>query len=781
MEAPMFGRFSPAITGMAAFIVTVLTVGSTARAELREWVDSDKENSVMAEFIGFDEDSQTVQLRLKNGKIASAPLSKLSGKDRLFVQNNRERKTPFDDRLAANPQDVEALYGRGLTYLNRDQLDKARADFDTALKVNPSYAPAIDGRGMVYSRSGELEKAHDEFSRAIQIDPSYPAAYKNRGDNLEKMSMDSELGKKIAEEEQKRRGYHDEALDKKYRQQKAWQPQNATTGNITRRGALMLAAQDDLVKYKEIVGSGGYGGVGGGVGVNYGAGINYGAGVTIAGPNVTVAAPGVVMTGAPLQVNPVEAIQGETIYLTANPAELAKALPPQIDAESGKRRPAIPGDVKGVDFYLDTDGDQKISPGDQYLASDLDRNNGFTAEVDSSELVGTQTFFAAARDASNSASPAELQSMAEQLAKAAKDQATIKDQIQAAANNPAMTAADAQAMKDAQGEVYKAAQELLPKLGVAPSAAEKVSGAISPIKAVGNRLKSAEASPGPAGAEQAGKAVEKASEAAEMLAEAAASLQEKADNGGTPSAEDAAKNPAQAAGSGNVKPAPTQVAKGGPGEGGPGKGGEGYGGEDKPGSDGDDVVYRDSDDDIVIRDGDHDRDRTIIIDEDERDLVVDRAHTYIDDRNYDRAVVEYDRLVDYEPENVEYVRERAGAYLMDGRYDYAIRDYSSILLETESADLYYNRGCASLAVGELEDALADFDASIRLDETRNLAFNNRGITKARLGHFEEAVKDFTAALALEPNDKLALRNRALAYRKLGKTELAELDQSKLND
>ena len=91
----------------------------------------------------------------------------------------------------------------------------------------------------------------------------------------------------------------------------------------------------------------------------------------------------------------------------------------------------------------------------------------------------------------------------------------------------------------------------------------------------------------------------------------------------------------------------------------------------------------------------------------------------------------------------------------------------------KSADLYYNRGCAHLAAGRLDDAIADFNASIELDETRNLAWTNRGTALARQGKYRDAIDDFATALRINSNDTLALRNQALAYKKLGQLDKYE--------
>ncbi len=161
----------------------------------------------------------------------------------------------------------------------------------------------------------------------------------------------------------------------------------------------------------------------------------------------------------------------------------------------------------------------------------------------------------------------------------------------------------------------------------------------------------------------------------------------------------------------------------------------------------------------------------------DKDIVIERATELVEDRNYDDAVIEYDRLLKDDPDNATYLRDRASTQLLRGGYDHAIRDYDHLLTvkQEPDADLYYNRGCALMAANRLEEALSDFTKSISLNETWSLAYNNRGVTYAKLGKYDQAIADFTEAIKLESGNKLAYRNRAMAYKKLGELGKAQQD------
>ena len=162
---------------------------------------------------------------------------------------------------------------------------------------------------------------------------------------------------------------------------------------------------------------------------------------------------------------------------------------------------------------------------------------------------------------------------------------------------------------------------------------------------------------------------------------------------------------------------------------------------------------------------------------------IERAIGLADRHDYGNAVTEYDRLLTDYVDDPYYLRGRAGVHLKQGGYDLAIRDYNRVIEveEAPTAEIYYNRGCAYLSVGNLPAAVADFTESLKLDELgqfANLALNNRGAAYARQGQFAQAVADFEAAIKLSPNDPVAYRNRSQALRKLGKTAEADADLAK---
>jgi tetratricopeptide (TPR) repeat protein len=86
-------------------------------------------------------------------------------------------RAAFDAALRADPQQVDALYERGLLSFAEGQLDAALADLDAALRLSPRAANAHYARGLAQQAAGDLDRAIADFNRAIALRPQgYPEA-----------------------------------------------------------------------------------------------------------------------------------------------------------------------------------------------------------------------------------------------------------------------------------------------------------------------------------------------------------------------------------------------------------------------------------------------------------------------------------------------------------------------------------------------------------------------------------------------------------------------------
>ena len=60
----------------------------------------------------------------------------------------------------------------------------ALADYNQAIAIDPRQTEALDGRGTIKARNGDVDGALADFNLAIEIDPGFVAAYQNRATAL---------------------------------------------------------------------------------------------------------------------------------------------------------------------------------------------------------------------------------------------------------------------------------------------------------------------------------------------------------------------------------------------------------------------------------------------------------------------------------------------------------------------------------------------------------------------------------------------------------------------
>ena len=69
--------------------------------------------------------------------------------------------------------------------------------------------------------------------------------------------------------------------------------------------------------------------------------------------------------------------------------------------------------------------------------------------------------------------------------------------------------------------------------------------------------------------------------------------------------------------------------------------------------------------------------------------------------------------------------------------------------------------------GRREEAIIEYDQSIRLDSTNPVAYRARGFAYFISRRHDDAIQDYSAAIRLEPEDFKAYFGRGLAYANLG--------------
>lgn len=111
-------------------------------------------------------------------------------------------------------------------------------------------------------------------------------------------------------------------------------------------------------------------------------------------------------------------------------------------------------------------------------------------------------------------------------------------------------------------------------------------------------------------------------------------------------------------------------------------------------------------------------------------------------------------------------------YVYTKKYKAAIKKYNIAISKNPNyAEAYDQRAATKGILGYNIDALIDSNKAIKIDSTNELFYNNRGFTKLRLKRFNEAIKDFDISLKLKPNQG-AYANNGFVYFHLKKYTLA---------
>lgn len=87
----------------------------------------------------------------------------------------------FDDTLRINSKDVEALNNRCWTRAVVGDLQSALKDCNEALRLRPNFVDALDSRGLVNLKSGAAKNAIADFDAALKINPRLTSSLFGRG------------------------------------------------------------------------------------------------------------------------------------------------------------------------------------------------------------------------------------------------------------------------------------------------------------------------------------------------------------------------------------------------------------------------------------------------------------------------------------------------------------------------------------------------------------------------------------------------------------------------
>ena len=149
-----------------------------------------------------------------------------------------------------------------------------------------------------------------------------------------------------------------------------------------------------------------------------------------------------------------------------------------------------------------------------------------------------------------------------------------------------------------------------------------------------------------------------------------------------------------------------------------------------------------------------------------------RGNIFNNNRQFDRAIDDYNEAVRLDPQFSLAFMDRGVARYFKADYENAIKDYDkAIELDPKRSRAFTNRGAAYKKLGRNDRALEDESAAIRLDPLVPEYFDNRGLSYQDNGDYDRAIADFNEAIRLSPRANF-LTNRGDAYQNKGEIDRA---------
>jgi len=150
--------------------------------------------------------------------------------------------------------------------------------------------------------------------------------------------------------------------------------------------------------------------------------------------------------------------------------------------------------------------------------------------------------------------------------------------------------------------------------------------------------------------------------------------------------------------------------------------------------------------------------------------------------DWDEAIRLYGQSMaagDLTKENLAVVHyDRGIAYARKGEVDKAIADYNAAIeLLPDYVAAYHGRATAYRDKEMTEKAIADLDTAIRIAPDDAFAYENRGRAYLHLGKADAAVNDMVKALSLAPTDSYAVLWLHFARRSAKQDDAAEFSQN----
>ena len=148
----------------------------------------------------------------------------------------------------------------------------------------------------------------------------------------------------------------------------------------------------------------------------------------------------------------------------------------------------------------------------------------------------------------------------------------------------------------------------------------------------------------------------------------------------------------------------------------------------------------------------------------------DRARAYVSKGEGDKALADLEEAVRLDPANIRVRIDRGNIRHSVGKLDLALADFDAVIrAEPRSSSAFVGRARIYLRMAKTEEAMADLNEAVKWNPG---ALNVRGRVRMEAGRYAEAIADFDALIRITPTTRwvttaavMRWRMRA-AYRRL---------------
>ena len=91
------------------------------------------------------------------------------GMNHLYAERNKSAKETFEKMVATNPNNLEAVYWLGQSYIAMQDIKSARDLYSKTLQANGNAPLILAGMGHVNLLDGKKDEAHQMFETAINL------------------------------------------------------------------------------------------------------------------------------------------------------------------------------------------------------------------------------------------------------------------------------------------------------------------------------------------------------------------------------------------------------------------------------------------------------------------------------------------------------------------------------------------------------------------------------------------------------------------------------------